>query len=155
MIVDANLSVAGSITGNTVTGQNVFGNGTTVVSSNSIDLSSTREIGEGEDIYARVEVTTAFSGGTSGQFQAIVADDAALTTNVTIVGAGEVVPVASLVAGYRAAIRVNPRVGLLGRRYLGIQCVNAGNNTAGAIYGDFGQGIQDGQKFYPSGFSVL
>lgn len=155
MIVDANLAVAGSITGNTVTGQAMNGNGTTVVSTNSVDLTVARDIGEGQDVYGRVELTAAFTGGTSAEFQAIVADDAALTTNVTVVGTTGAIPVASLTLGAILALKLNPRIGSLGRRYLGLQCVNVGNNGAGSVYGDFGAEIQDGKKFYASGFAVL
>lgn len=161
MYVDALLALFGSITGNTVTGTNAFASGATIVSPNAIDLSagvpagSVRDIGEGSDYdMARVEVTTAFTGGTSVQFVIVNSDDAAGVTNPTIVGASPVIPVASLVAGFRTAFQINPRIGSKGQRYLTMQAINVGANTAGAIYGDIGAEIQDGQKFYPSGFSV-
>jgi len=154
MYVDANLMVAGSISGNTVTPQAMFASGAAVVSTNSIDLTTARDIGEGQDIFARVQIAAAFTGGTSVQFQAIIADDAALTTNVEVVGSGPVVAVASAIAGYREVIKVNPKVGSLGRRYLGIQAVNVGANAAGTAVGDFGIGMQD-NKSYASGFAVL
>jgi len=163
MIVDALLALAGSILGNTVTGQNVFGNGTSVLSTNTVDLSSggipsgqVRDIGEGSDyVFGRFEVTTAFTGGTSCEFQVVTADDAALSTNLKVLGTTGAIPVASLTLGARFACDVNPVIGSKGQRYIGLRAVNVGNNTAGAIYGDIGAEIQDGAKFYPSGFAVL
>lgn len=156
MIVDAALALSGSILGNTVTGQNVFGNGTSVLSTNTVDLGIARDIGEGSDfVFGRFEVTTAFAGGTSCEFQVITADDAALSTNVTVLGTTGAIAVASLTAGARFACDVNPRIASKGQRYIGLRAVNVGNNTAGAIYGDVGAEIQDGQKFYGSGFAVL
>lgn len=162
MYVDSLLAVSGSITGNTVTGQAVFGSGTTVTSTNVVDLASqgvpsgqVRDIGEGSDFdLLRVEVTTAFTGGTSCQFNVVAADDAGITTNVTVIGTTGAIPVASLTAGSRFVAQINPRLASKGQRYLAMQAVNVGANTAGSVYADFGAEIQDGQKFYPAGFSV-
>ena len=82
-------------------------------------------------------------------------DDAAGVTNPTIIGDSPVIPTATLVAGYRTAFQVNPRLASKGQRYLTMQAINLGVMTAGAIYGDLGAEIQDGQKFYPSGFALL
>ena len=167
MYVDALLILAGSITGNTVTPAAVFGSGTTVVSGsftggNVIDLSasiptgSVRDLGEGSDIpLVRVQITTAFAGGTSAQFNVIASDDAANTTNVTVIGSTGAIPVAQLVANARFAVEINPRIASKGQRYLGLQVINVGANTAGSIFADLGIDVQDGQKFYPVGYAVL
>lgn len=162
MYVDALLALSGSINGNTVTGQAVFASGASVLSTNTIDLASggvpsgqVRDIGEGSDFaYGRFEVTTAFAGGTSAEFQIITADDAALTTNVKVIGTTGAIPVASLTQGARFVCQLNPVVGSKGQRYVGGRTVNVGVNTAGSIYADIGAEIQDGQKFYPNGFAV-
>lgn len=166
MITDAFLALAGSISGNTVTPASVFGAGTTIVSGsftggNVIDTAApgnpsgnVRDIGEGGELYLRVQVSTAAVGGTSMQFNVVSADDAAITTNVTVIGTTGAIPVASLTAGARFAAELNPRIASIGQRYIGLQVVNVGTNTAGAIYADIGDGIQDGQKFYPSGFTI-
>ena len=163
MITDALLALSGSITGNTVTGQAVFGNGTSVLSTNTVDLASggipsgqVRDIGSGSDfVFGRFEVTTAFAGGTSAEFQIITADDAALTTNVKVIGTTGAIPVAQLTSTARLVCNINPVIGSKGQRYIGGRTVNVGNNTAGSIYADIGAEIQDGQKFYPVGYSVL
>ncbi len=154
MMVDALLALSGSITGNTITGQAVFASNANVTSANTVDLSQNRDIGEGRDLYGRVEVTTAAAGGTSMEFQYIVADDAALSVNVAVIGTTGAVPVAQLAAGARFSCKLNPRLGSLGHRYLGMRCVNVGLNTAGAVYADVGAEIAD-VKIYPSGFAVL
>lgn len=155
MYVDNNLLLSGSISGSTVTGQNVFSAGTSVLSTNTIDLLQNRDIGEGGDTFGRFQVTTAAVGGTSIEMQIIAADDAGLTTNVTVIGTTGAIPVASLTVGARFACDISPRIANKGQRYVGARYVSVGTTTAGAVVGDIGAEIQDGQKFYPSGFAVL
>lgn len=162
MYVDASLALCGSITGNTITPANMFASGATVTSPNVIDLSSpnangslTRDLGAGND-YAklRIEIVTAYAGGTSVQFNLVTADDSAISVNVTTIGATNVIPIASATAGARFEVEVNTRVLSKGQRYIALQAVNVGANTAGAIYADLGDGIED-FKAYPVGFAVL
>lgn len=154
MYVDNNLMVSGSISGSTVTGQTVTG-ASSVLSTNTIDLLQARDIGQGADTFGRFQVVTAFTGLTALEMQVIVADDAALSSNVTVIGTTGAIPVASLTAGARFACDINPRIASKGQRYLGTRYVPTGTGTAGALTADIGIEIQDGQKFYPSGFSVL
>ena len=155
MITDALLALSGSISGNTVTGQTATGTDTTVLSTNTVDLGVARDIAEGGDLYGRFEVTTAASGGTSVEIQVIATDAANLTGNVTVIGTTGAIAVASLAAGARFACAINPRLASKGQRYLGLRYVTVGAVSAGAYYGDIGAEIQDGQKFYASGFAVL
>jgi predicted RecA/RadA family phage recombinase len=167
MITDALLALAGSISGNTVTPAAVFGSGTTVVSGsftggNVIDTASpgyptgnVRDLGEGDPLYLRVQMAVAAAGGTTMQFNIVAASDAALTTNVAVIGTTGAIPVAQLTLGARFAAAINPRIASKGQRYVGLQVINVGANSAGSIYADLGLEIQDGQKIYPSGFTVL
>lgn len=159
MYVDALLTLSGNTVGNTITGQTVTA---AAVSTNSIDLSSggipssqARDIGSGNQLFGRFQVMTAAAGGTSMEFQAIQADDAALTTNITVVGSTGAIPIAQLTAGARFACPIRPRIGSNGQRYLGGRYVPVGTFTAGAYFADVGTDIQDGMKFAPSGFAVL
>jgi hypothetical protein len=127
---------------------------TTAVSTDTVDLSQARDIGAGEDVYMYFTIPTAFAGGTSIQFQAITADNAALSSNVTVVGASAVVPLASLTAGSRFAVRINPQIGGQGRRWLGANYVVVGTMSAGNVTADMADAIQD-NKTYASGFSVV
>jgi len=155
MIIDNNLIVSGGSAANVVTGQTVTG-ASAVLSSNTVDLGQNRDIGQGNDLLkARVEVVTAFAGLTALTVEAVQADDAALSSNVTVIGSSGAIPVASLTAGARFSIELNPRIGSVGQRYLGLRYTPTGTGTAGAIFGDFGAEYQGGQKTYPGGFSVL
>jgi predicted RecA/RadA family phage recombinase len=155
MYVDALLALSGSISGNTVSGQTATGTDTSVLSTNTVDLSATRDIGEGQELYARWEVVTAASGGTSVEMQVIATDNANLTGNVAVIGTTGAIAVASLTAGARFACTINPRLASRGQRHLGLRYVTVGAVAAGAYYGDIGIGIQDGAKAYANGFAVL
>lgn len=144
MITDKNLRVS---TDQAVT--------TTAVSSDTIDLSVARDIGEGHNLLMNFAVTEAFAGGTSTTFEVIIADNAALTSNVTVVGSSNAVATASLPLGTNVAVRINPLIGSLGKRYIGARYTVSGTNTAGKVTADIVETIQDGKKFYASGFSVV
>ena len=154
MFLDANLVVSGSLVGATVTGQTVTGTNTSVLSTNTIDLGAKRDLGEGEDLRLRALVTTAFAGLTSLDIQVVVADDAALSSNLTVVGSTGAIPLASLGAGARYVAEINPRVGGVGQRYLGVRYVIVGAGSAGAVLAEFGADLEDGGKTYPVGYSI-
>ena len=128
---------------------------TTAVSTDTIDLSVARDMGEGGDLYMNFAMTEAFAGGTSTNFEIIVADNAALSSNVVVVGASGAVATAGLTLGANVAVRVNPQIASLGKRYMGARYTVSGTNTAGKVTADVVMDIQDGKKFYASGFSVI
>lgn len=128
---------------------------TTAVSTDAIDLSTARDMGEGNDLYMHFAVGTAFAGGTSVKFEIIMADNAALTTNPVVIGSTDAIVTASLVAAYTTAVRVNPQIKSLGKRYLGARYTIVGTYTAGTVTADVVETLQDGQKYYASGFSVV
>ena len=100
--VDNNLLVSGAISATgVISGQTVFSAGTSVLSTNTIDLGTARDMGEGSDLFGRFEYTVAAVGGTSIEMQVISADDAALSVNVTVIGTTGAIPVASLTLGWR------------------------------------------------------
>lgn len=128
---------------------------TTAVSTDKVDLSVARDIGEGENLYMNFCVPTALTGGTSVKFEVVVADDAAISSNVTVVGSSDAVAAASLVAGFNQAVRINPIIGSLGKRYLAARYTIVGTFSAGAVIADIVHDIQDGKKSYASGFAVV
>jgi hypothetical protein len=154
MITDNFLRLSGSLTAGSATGQAVTA---TANSTNVVDLSLARDVGEGEDLYVQFTVGTAFTAGGSATLTPTIVVSAAdsLTTPTTIATAGTIA-VATLVAGYSFAVRLNPLIASLGLRYLGaIYTVATGPMTAGTITADIVTDIQDGKKFYASGFTVL
>ncbi len=128
---------------------------TTAVSTDKIDLSVARDIGEGQDLFMNFAVTTAFAGGTSVKFEVVIADDAAISSNVEVVGSSDAVLTAALVAGKNEAVRINPKIASLGRRYLAARYTVSGTYSAGKVTADVVMDIQDGRKFYASGFAVV
>lgn len=128
---------------------------TTAVSSDTIDLSQARDIGEGNELYMNFAVTTALAGGTSVKFEIIQADNAALSSNVQVIGSSDAVLTAALVAGYNTAVRFNPQIGSKGKQYIGARYTISGTYTSGAVTADVVMNIQDGKKFYASGFTVV
>ena len=161
MITDNFLRLSGSLTAGSATGQAVTA---TANSTNVVDLSLARDIGEGESLYVQFTVGTAFTAAGSATLTPTVVVSAAdsLTTPTTI-GTGGTIAVASLIAGYTFVVRLNPQlfgstttVSSLGLRYLGaIYTVATGPMTAGTITADIVTEIQDGKKFYASGFTVV
>ena len=154
MITDNFLRLSGSLTAGSATGQAVTA---TANSTNVVDLSLARDVGEGADLYVQFTVGTAFTAGGSATLTPTIVVSAAdsLTTPTTIATAGTIA-VATLVAGYSFAVRLNPQIASLGLRYLGaIYTVATGPMTAGTITADIVTDIQDGKKFYASGFSIV
>jgi hypothetical protein len=128
---------------------------TTAVSTDTIDLSIARDMGEGGDLYMNFAMTEAFAGGTSTNFEIIIADNAALSSNVVVIGASGAIVTASLTLGTNVAVRLNPQIASLAKRYLGARYTVSGTNTAGKVIADIVMDVQDGKKAYASGFSVV
>jgi hypothetical protein len=128
---------------------------TTAVSTDTVDLSVARDMGEGGDLYMNFAMTEAFAGGTSTNFEIIIADNAALSSNVVVIGASGAIVTASLTLGTNVAVRLNPQIASLGKRYLGARYTVSGTNTAGKVVADIVMDVQDGKKFYASGFAVV
>lgn len=156
MYADALLYLSGAqIAGGTnYAAQAVTGAGA-VLSTNTIDLGVARDMGEGKDLYARMQVSVAFAGLTALTVEVIVASDAGLTANIAVVGSSGAIPVAALVAGSRFAVQVNPSLAGKGQRYMGVRYTPAGTGTAGSVTTDIGQDFQDGAKFYATGIAVI
>jgi hypothetical protein len=127
---------------------------TTAVSTDTIDLSIARDMGEGQELFMNFAVTAALTGGTSVKFEVIQSASADLSSP-TVIGSTDAVVTASLVAGYNTAVRVNPQIGSRGQRYIGARYTISGTYSAGTVTADVVATIQDGKKFYASGFTVV
>ena len=130
------------------------------VSTNTIDLSQSRDIGSGTDLYAvfTVDEAATASGSATVNFQIITSAAAALTSP-TILVATDAIGKAELTLGHKPIVICIPASILtaqpIGQRYLGVQyTVSTGPLTAGK----FSCAITDSEvsvgKNYPSGFTV-
>ena len=126
---------------------------TTAFSTDTIDLSVSREIGEGTALYMNFAVTTALANGTSVKFEVVTSANANLSSP-TVVGSSDAVLTAALTAGKNVVVRINPDIGGKGKRYLGARYTVSGTFNAGKITADVVETIGDGKKFYASGFTV-
>lgn len=123
-------------------------------STNTIDLGTARDIGEGKPLFAVFTVTQAFNNLTSMLLEVIVSDNADLSSPQII--AMQNVLLAGLTAGAQFTVVVPPQVASLGKRYLGAYFDLTGTApSTGKITVDFVEGIQDGKKSYASGFTVV
>ena len=125
----------------------------TAVSTNTVDLGTARDIGEGTPLYMNFAVTEAFANGTSITFEVITSASANLSTP-TVIGSSTAVVTAALTLGKNVVVRLNPDIGGKGQRYLGARYTVAGTMNAGKVTADVVETIGDGQKYYASGFTV-
>ena len=124
--------------------------------SSAIDLGVQRDVAQGEDLYFVFTVTESFAGLTDLTV-AIISD----TTDDTF-GSGSVVQhattaailTANLTAGTQFALKLPPIFGGKHNRYLGARYTCNGDPTAGMITADVVLDVQDGLKFYASGFTT-
>lgn len=138
----------------------------TAVSTTSIDLAIAREVGSGTPLKFNVAVTATVTavGAATVDFQAIVADDAGLTSNVVVVGRSEPVGKADLVADvalsgknakHSIAVPIDLKLGSKGQRYLGMRyTVATGPLTAGTFTADLVLTTQD-RKYHAPGFTIV
>ena len=152
MITDVLLTVSGANNpGTAISGQAITT--ATAVSTDKIDLGTARDIGEGENLYMVFTVIQAFNTLTSLDMRVVTDNDDALGSP-TVIGSVNAT-LANLTAGKQYVVRLPPQIASLGERYLGAQyVVNGTNPTQGSILAQIVLDIQDGKKFYASGFSV-
>lgn len=154
MITDALCQLSGSIVAGVVSGQAVNGAGN-ILSTNTYDLGTARDIGKGEALEAVFEILTAPTAGTSVQFQLVQADDAALSVNLQVIVQTDAIPIASLPAGTQVPLHVDRVDPYPARRYIGARYVNVGAIATQSIFGTIVKSVPDKQVNYPNGFAVL
>ena len=125
----------------------------TAFSTNTIDLSVARDVGEGTALYMNFAVTTALANGTSVKFEVVSSANANLSSP-TVIGSSNAVLTAALTVGKNVVVRINPDIAGKGQRYLGARYTVSGTYNAGKVTADVVETIGDGQKYYASGFTV-
>jgi hypothetical protein len=101
----------------------------TQLSTNAYDLGVARDVGRGGDIRVFVNIQTTFTGGTSLQVNVVESANSDLSS-ASVILTGPVVAEASLLAGKRILDVNLPQTS---KRYVGLQYVNVGTHTAGAV----------------------
>ncbi len=141
LVVAGGVTVAGAITYQTPT---LTANATTI-STNTIDLGLARDVGEGLDLFMRVLVGAAFTAtaACTVEFQAVTAQDAALSANVMVIASSGPVPVSNTtsVSGgsfVPGATYIVTSVGTTNFSLIG------GSNTVGSIFTATGVGSGSG-----------
>lgn len=136
----------------------------TAVSTDSIDLLKARDIGQGTATHANVVAITSVTaaGAATVTIDVIVADDAALTSNVVVLCSSRAYTKTELtVVGGTGTQRTQPISVLLpptlhslGKRYLGVRyTIATGPLTGGTFNAWFGPNhFGDALKFYPAGY---
>ena len=126
---------------------------TTAYSTNTIDLSVARDVGEGTALYMNFALTEAFANGTNITFEVVTSANANLSSH-DVIGSSATIATAALTLGKNIVVRINPDIAGKGKRYLGARYVVTGTMNAGKVTADVVETIGDGQKYYASGFTV-
>lgn len=137
----------------------------TAVSANAIDLGSARDIGSGEPLYAVITVdqTVTAAGAATVNFQLISGSGVSggvINAGITVLNQTDAIAKTELTAGRRPIVLKLGRSQLagqpIGQRYLGLQfTVGTGPLTAGQFTVNLVKDVQDLNKLYPSGFTVI
>ena len=125
----------------------------TAYSTNTIDLSAARDVGEGTTLYMNFALTEAFANGTNITFEVVTSANANLSSH-DVIGSSATIATAALTLGKNIVVRINPDIAGKGKRYLGARYVVTGTMNAGKVTADVVETIGDGQKYYASGFTV-
>jgi hypothetical protein len=162
MITDRLLVLSGSNN----PGSAISGQGPITANANSTDILSlatittaiannggARDIGQGENLFMVFTVVVGF-GGTGTVDMQIVTDDNDSISSPTVIGSTGAIAVGSLTAGAQFIVRIPPLVASLGEQFLAARYVVTSSPTTGTILAQVVEDMQDGRKFYRSGFSV-
>ena len=122
-------------------------------STNTIDLGTARDVGEGTPLYMNFALTEAFANGTSITFEVVTSANANLSSH-DVIGSSATIATAALTLGKNIVVRINPDIAGKGKRYLGARYTVVGTMNAGKVTADIVETIGDGQKYYASGFTV-
>ena len=112
----------------------------TYLSTNVVDTSVARDMGNGQPLYLVIQIDAAVTSGGSATVQfRLRSDDAAAIHATTSTGHYDsgAIAIASLVAGYTLVIPLPPEGSVAYERYLGIQAIIATATTTAGTYSAF------------------
>lgn len=107
-------------------------NGTVVSSDDFIDMRAAQDNAGGDGPVVEIQITTAFTGGTSVTWRLLACDSNG--NNGVVIDQTPAIVVADLTVGARFFLRMSPKQALPASNLtcLRIQASNSGNNTTGA-----------------------
>lgn len=163
MILDNALLLSGAVSAaGVLSGQLLVANST--LSTNTIDngplaigSNQATDLGAGEALEVQFSVLVAPTAVTDVTFQLVQADDAALTSNLQVLGQTGAFPIATLVAGTLVPLEVPSPAPFAPKRYIGARYVASGGTTLAsmsvvAAVAKNGQDVKN--LYYKSGYSV-
>ena len=125
----------------------------TAYSTNTIDLSAARDVGEGKTLYMNFALTEAFANGTNITFEVVTSANANLSSH-DVVGSSTTIATAALTLGKNIVVAINPQIASKGKRYLGARYVVTGTMNAGKVTADVEKQSVMVKKSNASGFTV-
>lgn len=158
MLFDGNLlfDAASYNPANGLQGVNQFASGATTTSTNVLDMTNARDMGQAPQGKATLQVfvlvTTSYAGGTSVNIQLQGSTD---NSTYVVYAESGAIPIASLTAGKNVFNVVIPGVqpdSGPAPRYYRLQYVNVGANSAGAVIAGLCQ--TDDNRYYAPGIVV-
>jgi hypothetical protein len=121
----------------------------------SLGTNQPGELGSGTPLLVVFNVLTAPTVGTTVRFQLVQADDAAITTNVQVLGQTDDIPIASLPINTLVPLQIDRSSPYPPRRYIAARYVNVGAiatfSVAATLVRDLGQ-VRN--LYYRSGYSI-
>lgn len=128
----------------------------TAVSTDSIDLLTSRDVGMGEQLFMlfTVQEAAAAAGAATVAFSVVI-DDASALSSARTIATSEAIGMADLVVGAQVAVPIPPTLGDDGERYLGASyTVATGPLTAGKFHATVVRSVSDSVKFYPTNITI-
>lgn len=156
-LLSGSVSAAGVLSGQLLTANSTLSTNTLDLGPLSLGGNQAGDIGAGNQLELEISVLVAPTAVTDVTFQLVQADDAALTSNLQVIGQTGAFPIASLPAGTLVPLAVNNAAPYAQKRYVGVRYVASGGTTLAsmsvvAALAKDGQDVKN--LYYKSGFAV-
>lgn len=164
MYLDALLLLSGAISAaGVLSGQSVTGTDTSVLSTNTIDNgplslggNQAVDLGAGEPLNVAFSILAAPTVGTSVEFQIVMADNAALSSNLKVLASSGPIVIASLPIKAVVPVKVGRAAPYAPKRYFGARYVLVGAIATLSVSAAVVKDVQEVKNlFNTNGFAVL